>query len=275
MEPMTLDLAPQAAEVARVVAGVGDDQLGDPTPCAGTPVAGLLDHLVGLTYAFRLAAEKQPLGGAPRASAEGLPDGWRRGRPNRPGRGGGPAGRGAAAPAEPAGLARGGLAAPDGVGGAGRGGWRDHAGPGDRAGGAQRDPRARLGPRRRHGAGVPGRPGERAGLPGLRRRVRGRCAGGAQRDLRTGGGGARRRPGARPSARADREGSGVAAPRVSRCTSTAGCRAAGQTMSGTASWLRTTSKTAISVVSMLICPANSPRVATARSPARPISARLS
>src|SRR3954463_1836955 len=76
MEPMTLDLAPQAAEVARVVAGVGDDQLGDPTPCAGTPVAGLLDHLVGLTYAFRLAAEKQPLGGAPRASAEGLPGDW-------------------------------------------------------------------------------------------------------------------------------------------------------------------------------------------------------
>src|SRR4051795_9641465 len=74
MEPMTLDLAPQAAEVARVVAGVGDDQLGDPTPCAGTPVAGLLDHLVGLTYAFRLAAEKQPLGGAPRGSAEGATD---------------------------------------------------------------------------------------------------------------------------------------------------------------------------------------------------------
>src|SRR3954462_10387840 len=83
MEPMTLDLAPQAAEVARVVAGVRDDQLGDPTPCAGTPVAGLLDHLVGLTYAFRLAAEKQPLGGAPRASAEALPDGWRQRRPRR------------------------------------------------------------------------------------------------------------------------------------------------------------------------------------------------
>src|SRR3954462_2219116 len=83
MEPMTLDLAPQAAEVARVVAGVRDDQLGDPTPCAGTPVAGLLDHLVGLTYAFRLAAEKQPLGGAPRASAEDLPDDWRQRLPNQ------------------------------------------------------------------------------------------------------------------------------------------------------------------------------------------------
>src|SRR3954452_20275584 len=83
MEPMTLDLAPQAAEVARVVAGVRDDQLGDPTPCAATPVAGLLDHLVGLTYAFRRARKKQPLGGAPGASAEALPDDWRQRLPNQ------------------------------------------------------------------------------------------------------------------------------------------------------------------------------------------------
>ena len=73
----TLDLAPQAAEVARVVAGVRDDQLADPTPCADTPVAGLLDHLLGLTLAFRLAAEKQPLPGGPSASADALPDDWR------------------------------------------------------------------------------------------------------------------------------------------------------------------------------------------------------
>src|SRR3954451_21341286 len=79
MEPMTLDLASQAAEGGRVVAGGRDDQLGDPTQCAGPPVAGLLDHLVGFTYAFRLAAEKQPLGGAPRASAEDLPEDWRQG----------------------------------------------------------------------------------------------------------------------------------------------------------------------------------------------------
>ena len=77
MQTTTLDLGPQAAEVARVVAGVGDDQLTAPTPCAGTPVAGLLDHLVGLTLAFRLAAEKRPLPGAPRASAEHLPADWR------------------------------------------------------------------------------------------------------------------------------------------------------------------------------------------------------
>jgi len=72
-----VDLAPQAAEVARVVAGVRDDQLGDPTPCTGTTVAAMLDHLVGLTIAFREAAEKVPQSGGPRADAAHLPDDWR------------------------------------------------------------------------------------------------------------------------------------------------------------------------------------------------------
>jgi uncharacterized protein (TIGR03086 family) len=73
----TLDLTATAAEVSRLVAGVRDDQLAAPTPCTGTPVAGLLDHLVGLTEAFRLGAEKQPMTGAPRASADALPADWR------------------------------------------------------------------------------------------------------------------------------------------------------------------------------------------------------
>jgi uncharacterized protein (TIGR03086 family) len=73
---MTPDLAPVAAEVARVVAAVRDDQLTDPTPCADTSVAGLLDHLNGLTYAFRLSAEKTPLPGAPTANADNLPADW-------------------------------------------------------------------------------------------------------------------------------------------------------------------------------------------------------
>ena len=73
----TMDFAPVADEVTRVLAGVRDDQLSDPTPCAGTPVAGLLDHLMGLTYAFRLSAEKTPLPAAPRASADDLPADWR------------------------------------------------------------------------------------------------------------------------------------------------------------------------------------------------------
>ena len=81
METTRPDVGPQAAEVARVVAGIRDDQLGDPTPCAGTPVAGLLAHVAGLTTAFRMAAEKTPLSGGPSASADDLPPDWRTGIP--------------------------------------------------------------------------------------------------------------------------------------------------------------------------------------------------
>ena len=77
METTQLDLAPQAAEVARVVAGIRDDQLDAPTPCADTPVAGLLAHLEGLTTAFRMAAEETPVPGGPSASADALPPDWR------------------------------------------------------------------------------------------------------------------------------------------------------------------------------------------------------
>jgi uncharacterized protein (TIGR03086 family) len=77
METTTFDLGAQTAEVARVVAGVRDDQLDGPTPNEGTPVAGLLDHLVGLTMAFTMGARKEPTTGAPRAAADQLPADWR------------------------------------------------------------------------------------------------------------------------------------------------------------------------------------------------------
>ena len=77
MPTTTLDLAPQAIEVARIVSGVRDDQLTDPTPCAGTSVAALLDHLDGLTVAFRRAAQKAPFIGGPSADAAHLPPDWR------------------------------------------------------------------------------------------------------------------------------------------------------------------------------------------------------
>jgi uncharacterized protein (TIGR03086 family) len=77
MDSHPLDLGPTTAEVARLVAGVRNEQLGAPTPCAGTPVAGLLDHLVGLTVAFRMGAEKEPMTGGPRASADQLAADWR------------------------------------------------------------------------------------------------------------------------------------------------------------------------------------------------------
>ena len=76
METTTFDLASAADELRRVVAGVRDDQLGDPTPCGETPVSGLLDHLVGLTLAFARAAGKQP-GGTATADTANLPGDWR------------------------------------------------------------------------------------------------------------------------------------------------------------------------------------------------------
>ncbi|WP_244524212.1 TIGR03086 family metal-binding protein [Blastococcus sp. DSM 46786] len=77
METTTVDLGPTTTELARVVAGVRDDQLRDPTPCSGMPVAGLLDHLLGLALAFRLAAEKAPFDGGPSADADALAPDWR------------------------------------------------------------------------------------------------------------------------------------------------------------------------------------------------------
>ena len=77
MESTTFDMGPAADEVARVVAGIRDDQLGNQTPCDGTSVAGLLDHLVGLTVAFRCSAEKTPLPGQASASADALVADWR------------------------------------------------------------------------------------------------------------------------------------------------------------------------------------------------------
>jgi len=83
-----LDLEPAAREVARLLDGVTDDQLTDPTPCAGTTVAGLLDHLMGLSLALTWAARKSTPpegGGRPPgpASAEHLDPDWREELPQR------------------------------------------------------------------------------------------------------------------------------------------------------------------------------------------------
>jgi uncharacterized protein (TIGR03086 family) len=73
-----LDLGPLTRQVAGVVAGVRDDQLDAPTP-SDVPVATLLDHFVGLTLAFRDAANKstEHTGAAPNAAAGNLVDDWR------------------------------------------------------------------------------------------------------------------------------------------------------------------------------------------------------
>ncbi|MGY1745582.1 TIGR03086 family metal-binding protein [Blastococcus sp. SYSU D00695] len=82
MDTIQQALAAAAAETSRVVAAVRDEQLGDPTPCAGMPVAGLLDHLDGLALAFRLAAAKEP-GGTASADADALHPSWRTRVPER------------------------------------------------------------------------------------------------------------------------------------------------------------------------------------------------
>lgn len=75
-----INLRPATARVAEIVGGVRDDQLDDPTPCVDTSVRELLNHLLGLTVAFRDAAGKVdgPTTSTPPAKVSAaLPDDWR------------------------------------------------------------------------------------------------------------------------------------------------------------------------------------------------------
>ncbi|CAN5690958.1 TIGR03086 family metal-binding protein [soil metagenome] len=75
---MTVDLHPTARTLARVVTAVPDHALAGPTPCPEYSVADLLDHVGGLSIAFRLAATKDNAGdGPPSVDGAGLADGWR------------------------------------------------------------------------------------------------------------------------------------------------------------------------------------------------------
>ena len=76
---MQLDLTPATEALARVVAGIGDDQLGAPTPCRGIAVADVLDHVDGLCVAFAAAAAKDLDAGrqAPAADGSRLGTDWR------------------------------------------------------------------------------------------------------------------------------------------------------------------------------------------------------
>ena len=84
-----IDIDGAAEEVVRLLDGVTDEQLTDPTPCEGSSVATLLDHLMGLSLAFTWAAHKSapPVdGSAPgpgQATAEHLDPAWRDVLPGR------------------------------------------------------------------------------------------------------------------------------------------------------------------------------------------------
>ena len=81
---MTLDLDAPAADMARIAAGISDDQLDDPTPCPGIDVRGMLAHVLGLSISFRDAAHKAegPTTSTPPGPAR-LPQDWRDELPHR------------------------------------------------------------------------------------------------------------------------------------------------------------------------------------------------
>ena len=85
-ERPVLDLHPATREVARLLDGVSDDQLANPTPC-DYDVATLLEHLLGLTLAFTWAAEKSAAehGGSqpPQPAGDALDPAWRTVLPGR------------------------------------------------------------------------------------------------------------------------------------------------------------------------------------------------
>jgi uncharacterized protein (TIGR03086 family) len=78
------DLEPAARQLITLAAGVADDMLQAPTPCGDYTVADLLAHAMGLTIAFRDAADNK---GSPAQDAEpgrvALDPGWREALPGR------------------------------------------------------------------------------------------------------------------------------------------------------------------------------------------------
>ena len=75
-----VDIGPAAQRLAGLVARVGDDELGQPTPCPSYTVGDLIDHVGGLALAFTAAADKEfgTYGDmAPSGDASRLVDDWR------------------------------------------------------------------------------------------------------------------------------------------------------------------------------------------------------
>jgi uncharacterized protein (TIGR03086 family) len=75
-----LELSPSTRQLTGLLANIDDDQLRAPTPCPDYTLGDLIDHVNGLTVAFRFAASKQPLpaaGGGPSGDARRLGDDWR------------------------------------------------------------------------------------------------------------------------------------------------------------------------------------------------------
>lgn len=73
-----VDLAPQAELIKTLAGDISEDMLGAPTPCPGFTVRAMLNHMLLLSLAFRIAAEKGPdLGPPPESPPDELPASWR------------------------------------------------------------------------------------------------------------------------------------------------------------------------------------------------------
>ena len=74
-----LDLGSSTMQLTSLLTDVSDDQLTAPTPCPKYLLGDLIDHINGLTVAFRFAATKQPPpgGGGPSGDARRLGHDWR------------------------------------------------------------------------------------------------------------------------------------------------------------------------------------------------------
>jgi uncharacterized protein (TIGR03086 family) len=81
-----LDLEPATRAFSDLLAGVRDDQLADPTPCARACLGDLIDHVDGVSIAFCAAARKVPLAESaqpPTADVARLDADWRSQVPER------------------------------------------------------------------------------------------------------------------------------------------------------------------------------------------------
>ncbi len=86
MPESTPDLAAAAGQVAALIDGVREEHLSRRTPCEDYTVGDIVDHMMGLTLAFRVAAEKadDPItDAAPEPGAENLDPQWRAELPKR------------------------------------------------------------------------------------------------------------------------------------------------------------------------------------------------
>lgn len=71
---MVIDFEPACAGMIRVVAAIGDERLGDPTPCAEYSVKELIGHVSVGAAAFTAVARKEDGAGAEEID---FGDGWR------------------------------------------------------------------------------------------------------------------------------------------------------------------------------------------------------